>query len=163
MRRRHLRGVMAIETEVYTRPWSANLFVAEMADVRHRCYLVARDRSAVVGYGGLICYDGDAHVTNVAVATTHQRRGIGARLMHDLLRGGIELGAQQVTLEVRVTNWAAQRLYASYGFRPAGIRRGYYQDVGEDALIMIAEGVGALPFRERLQLRAMELPEDVRP
>lgn len=163
MRRRDLRGVMAIETEVYTRPWSANLFAAEMSETRHRCYLVARDRGGVVGYAGLICYEGDAHVTNVAVAGRHQRRGIGARLMHDLLRGGIALGAERVTLEVRVTNWGAQRLYASYGFRPAGIRRGYYQDVSEDALIMTAEDVGGLPYRERLQLRAMSLPEDVRP
>ena len=67
MRRRHLRGVMAIERQVYARPWSPNLFVAEMTEPNNRCYLVARIDKNVVGYGGLICYGDEAHVTNIAV------------------------------------------------------------------------------------------------
>jgi len=65
MRRRHLRGVMAIERQVYPRPWSPNLFLSEMSESRNRCYLVARLDREVVGYGGLICYGEEAHVTNV--------------------------------------------------------------------------------------------------
>lgn len=163
MRRRHLRGVMEIERAVYTRPWSANLFAAEMADPTHRCYLVARDGAWVVGYGGLICYGGEAHVTNVAVHPDRQRGGIGARLLHDLFRGAMGLGAETVALEVRVTNWAAQRLYASFGMRPIGIRRGYYQDVKEDALIMWTDGVATSAFDARLRARAELLPPEVRP
>ncbi|MFM8944971.1 MAG: ribosomal protein S18-alanine N-acetyltransferase [Actinomycetota bacterium] len=163
MRRRHLRSVMAIERRVYTRPWSPALFLAEMADPANRCYLVARLEGEVVGYGGAIVYDGEAHVTNVAVAPEHQRRGIAARLLHDLIAGSIELGAESVALEVRVTNWAAQRLYARFGFRPVGIRRNYYQDVGEDALIMWVDDVRTDGFRARLRREADRMPEAVRP
>ena len=163
MRRRHLRGVMAIERRVYTRPWSPGLFVAEMADPANRRYLVARLGGEVVGYGGVIVYDGEAHVTNAAVAPEHQRRGIAARILHDLLEGAIELGAETVALEVRVTNWAAQRLYARFGFRPVGVRKGYYQDVREDALIMWADDVRGETFRARLRREADRLPIEVRP
>src|ERR671919_771572 len=68
MRRRHLRGVMAIERRVYARPWSPNLFAAEITDPNGRCYLVARVHKEIVGYGGLICYGDEAHITHVACA-----------------------------------------------------------------------------------------------
>src|SRR5919106_5640220 len=103
MRRRHLRGVMAIERQVYPRPWSPNLFVAEMSETSNRCYLVARSERAVVGYAGLICYGDEAHVTNVAVDPQHQRHGIATRLMYEELREAREMGAHAVSLEVRVT------------------------------------------------------------
>ena len=80
MRRRHLRGVMAIERQVYARPWSPNLFAAEITDPNNRCYLVARVHKEVVGYGGLICYGDEAHITNVAVDPMHQGHGIATRL-----------------------------------------------------------------------------------
>jgi ribosomal-protein-alanine N-acetyltransferase len=76
MRRRHLRGVMAIERQVYPRPWSPNLFLSEMAESKNRVYLVARIDREVVGYGGMICYGEEAHITNVAVDPPHQRRKI---------------------------------------------------------------------------------------
>src|SRR3990170_272190 len=85
MRRRHLRGVMAIERQVYPRPWSPNLFLSEMAESRNRCYLVARLDRELVGYGGLICYGEEAHVTNIAVDPLQHRRKIGSRLLHDLI------------------------------------------------------------------------------
>ena len=87
MRRRHLRGVMAIERQVYPRPWSPNLFLSEMNESRNRCYLVARIDREVVGYGGLICYGEEAHVTNVAVDPLQHRRRIGSRILHDLIAG----------------------------------------------------------------------------
>ena len=141
MRRRHLRGVMAIERQVYPRPWSPNLFVAEMSESTNRCYLVARIDRAVVGYAGMICYGDEAHVTNVAVDPLHQRHKIATRLFHDLMLGAIEMGAEAVSLEVRVSNWGAQRLYSRYGFRPVGVRKNYYQEVNEDALVMWADDV----------------------
>ena len=105
MRRRHLRGVMAIERQVYPRPWSPNLFLSEMSESRNRCYLVARIDREVVGYGGLICYGEEAHVTNVAVDPERQREKIGTRLLHDLVLAACDMGAEAVSLEVRVTNW----------------------------------------------------------
>ncbi len=163
MRRRHLRGVMAIERQVYPRPWSPNLFISEMAESRNRCYLVARIDRQVVGYGGLICYGEEAHITNVAVDPDLQRRKIGMRLLNDLVLAAIRMGADAVSLEVRVTNWGAQRLYGRFGFHPVGVRKNYYQEIGEDALIMWLDGVQVAGFRERLRSLMDELPEGIRP
>ncbi len=163
MRRRHLRGVMAIERQVYPRPWSPSLFVAEMADSANRCYLVARLGRQVVGYGGLICYGEEAHITNIAVDPMHHRRKIGSRILHDLVVAAIEMGAEAVSLEVRVSNWGAQRLYGRFGFRPVGVRRNYYQEVGEDALVMWLDGIRTPEFARRLEAISASLPEAVRP
>jgi ribosomal-protein-alanine N-acetyltransferase len=163
MRRRHLRGVMAIERQVYPRPWSPNLFLAEMNESRNRCYLVARLDREVVGYGGLICYGEEAHVTNVAVDPFHQRSKIGTRLLRDLVVAAIDMGAEAVSLEVRVTNWGAQRLYGRFGFRPVGVRRNYYQEINEDALIMWLDGIRTAAFRSRLDVLMEHLPEPIRP
>ena len=163
MRRRHLRGVMAIERQVYPRPWSPNLFLSEMNESRNRCYLVARLDREVVGYGGLICYGEEAHVTNVAVDPLQHRRRIGSRVLHDLIGSAIEMGAEAVSLEVRVTNWGAQRLYGRFGFRPVGVRKNYYQEINEDALIMWLDGVRADGYQAKLHTLIAALPEGIRP
>jgi ribosomal-protein-alanine N-acetyltransferase len=163
MRRRHLRGVMAIERQVYPRPWSPNLFISEMSELSNRAYLVARADREVVGYGGLICYGDEAHITTIAVDPEHHRGGIGTRLMHELISAAIEMGAGAVSLEVRVSNWGAQRLYGRYGFRPVGIRKNYYQEIGEDALIMWVDDVKSPSYAARLEQIMQDAPEDVRP
>lgn len=163
MRRRHLRGVMAIERQVYARPWSPNLFAAEMSEPHNRSYLVARLLKEVVGYAGMICYGDEAHVTNVAVDPQRQRHGIASRLMYEELREAARLGASAVSLEVRVTNWGAQRLYAWFGFHPVGIRRNYYQELSEDALIMWTDDVRSAAFEARLERLARTMPEVARP
>lgn len=163
MRRRHLRGIMAIERQVYPRPWSPNLFLSEMAESPNRCYLVARMDREVVGYGGLICYGEEAHITNVAVDPLHHRHKIGSRLLHDLVVNAIDMGAEAVSLEVRVTNWGAQRLYGRFGFRPVGVRKNYYQEINEDALIMWVDGIRDPAFRGKLRELMDALPEGARP
>ena len=162
MRRRHLRGVMAIERQVYARPWSPNLFVAEMTETSNRCYLVARADKVVVGYGGLICYGDEAHVTNIAVDPQNHRLGVGTRLMLELVTEAIAMGGHAVSLEVRVTNWGAQRLYGRFGFRPVGIRRNYYQELHEDALIMWTDDIRTDGYAARLDAIASDMPEQVR-
>ena len=149
MRRRHLRGIMAIERQVYPRPWSPSLFIAEMSDPSNRSYIVARIGRDIVGYAGMICYGDEAHVTTIAVDPVHQRRKIGTRLLSELIQTAIEMGARAVSLEVRVSNWGAQRLYTRFGFRPVGVRKGYYQETGEDALVMWADDVHTAEY-ERL-------------
>jgi ribosomal-protein-alanine N-acetyltransferase len=163
MRRRHLRGVMAIERQVYSRPWSPNLFLAEMTEPVNRRYLVARIDKDIVGYAGLICYGEEAHVTNIAVDPSHHRRKVASRMLYELLVNAIEMGAQAVSLEVRVSNWGAQRLYGRFGFHPVGLRRNYYQELNEDALIMWTDDVRSKAFAARLAEIADELPEGVRP
>src|SRR6266540_1516689 len=159
MRRRHLRGVMAIERQVYTRPWSPNLFLAEMSEPNNRRYLVAKMERDIVGYAGLICYGEEAHVTNIAVDPTHHRRKVATRLLYELVVNAIEMGAQAVSLEVRVSNWGAQRLYGRFGFHPVGIRRNYYQELNEDALIMWTDDVRSKAYARRLSEIAADLPE----
>jgi ribosomal-protein-alanine N-acetyltransferase len=151
---------MAIERQVYPRPWSPNLFLSEMSESRNRCYLVARLDREVVGYGGLICYGEEAHVTNVAVDPERQREKIGTRLLHDLVLAAYDMGAEAVSLEVRVTNWGAQRLYARFGFRPVGIRKNYYGD-RRGRVVVDGRDRDAVPTRLRRLLD--ELPDGLRP
>jgi ribosomal-protein-alanine N-acetyltransferase len=153
---------MAIERQAYARPWSPNLFVAEMNEPSNRSYLIARIDREVVGYAGLICYGDEAHVTNIAVDRMRQGRGIAHRLLAEQIGAATVMGAHAVSLEVRVTNWRAQRLYARFGFRPAGIRRNYYAELHEDALIMWTDDVRTPAYRERLRSVAASLPEGVR-
>src|SRR3990170_1956074 len=163
MRRRHLRGIMAIERQVYPRPWSPNLFLTEMAESANRCYLVARVDREVVGYGGLICYGEEAHITNIAVDPMHQRHKIGSRLLHDLVVHAVEMGAEAVSPEGRVTNWGAQRMYGRFGFRPVGGRKNYYQEVNEDALVMWTDNIRTREYHELLERVIDEMPEGLRP
>jgi len=163
MRRRHLRGVMAIERQAYARPWSPNLFVAEMTEPSNRNYLVARIDRDIVGYAGLICYGEEAHVTNIAVDPMLQGHGIAHRLLYEQLLAARAMGGQAVSLEVRVTNWRAQRLYARFGFHPVGIRRNYYAELREDALIMWTDDIRDAAYRERIDAIVATLAEGLRP
>ncbi|HEX5948976.1 MAG TPA: ribosomal protein S18-alanine N-acetyltransferase [Actinomycetota bacterium] len=163
MRRRHLRGIMAIERQVYPRPWSPSLFVSEMTTGRNRAYLVALDGRSVVGYAGLISYGDEAHVTTIAVDPEYQRLKIGTRLLFELVQEALEMGARAVSLEVRVTNWGAQRLYGRFGFRPVGVRKNYYQETNEDALVMWTDDIRTTEYHELLDRIIDEVPEGVRP
>jgi ribosomal-protein-alanine N-acetyltransferase len=162
MRRRHLKGVMAIERQVYPRPWSPNLFLAEMNETRDRLYLVAKLDREVVGYGGVMVNGDEAHITNVAVDPDHHRHKVGTRLLYELIDGATRMGATAVSLEVRVTNWGAQRLYGQFGFRPVGIRKNYYQETNEDALIMWADDIRTPHFSDRLAAIMSLVPPAVR-
>jgi [ribosomal protein S18]-alanine N-acetyltransferase len=163
MRRRHLRGIMAIERQVYPRPWSPSLFVSEMTSGRSRAYLVAVEGRSVVGYAGVVSYGDEAHITTIAVDPDHQRRKIGTRLLYELIRRAQDMGAHAVSLEVRVTNWGAQRLYARFGFRPVGVRKGYYQETNEDAVVMWTEDVRTAEYNRLVDRIVAAIPEGVRP
>ena len=150
MRRRHLRGVVRIEAQVYPRPWSHSLFVSELALRASRAYVVAKVGRDVVGYAGLMMSLSDGHVTTIAVDPEWHRRGIGTRLLLTLAHEAIERGALALTLEVRLSNKGAQEMYKRFGFVPVGVRRGYYADTGEDALVMWAYEVSEAPYRRLL-------------
>jgi ribosomal-protein-alanine N-acetyltransferase len=83
--------------------------------------------------------------------------------LHDLILAAVEMGADVVSLEVRVTNWGAQRLYGQFGFRPVGVRKNYYQEINEDALIMWLDRVRTPEYRDRLRELMQEVPEGIRP
>jgi ribosomal-protein-alanine N-acetyltransferase len=150
MRRRHLRGVLRIENQVYPRPWSLGLFMSELSMRSGRVYLVARVGPTVVGYAGLLFSLDDGHVTTIAVDPQWQRAKIGTRLLVHLARRSIAAGAKNLTLEVRVGNEPAQSMYRQFGFAPAGIRKGYYVETNEDAIVMWAHDVDTDEYSDRL-------------
>jgi [ribosomal protein S18]-alanine N-acetyltransferase len=157
MRRRDLRQVMAIEHVAFPEPWSHGVFVSELSLRRGRAYRVARIGREMVGYVGLMFVEDEAHVTTVAVAPEHQRRGIGTQIMLGALAIALEEGARQISLEVAVGNARAQALYRRFGFVPVGIRKGYYQLTGEDAYVMWAYDIDSSAYRDRLaQIEAEE-------
>jgi ribosomal-protein-alanine N-acetyltransferase len=157
MRRRHLMGVMRIENDVCPRPWSIGLFAAEIGVRPDRYYVVARSGGAVVGYAGLMVVVGEGHVTTLAVAPELHRRKVGTRLLLALVRWAGEHGCASLTLEVRMGNAGAQALYRRFGFVPAGVRRNYYVETKEDALVMWAHDIDAPGYSRRLEAIAAGL------
>ena len=128
-----LPQVIAIERRAFPTPWSLAMFVLELSKSSGVC-LAALVDGRIAGYVVCSRYADVWHVMNVAVDPDHQRRGIAAALLEHLVG---EVGDDApLTLEVRRTNAAAMRLYERHGFRAAGVRRRYYQDNGEDALVM---------------------------
>ncbi|MEX2659066.1 MAG: ribosomal protein S18-alanine N-acetyltransferase [Acidimicrobiales bacterium] len=158
MRRRHLRSVLRIEALVYPRPWSLGLFLSEIGLRTTRVYVVARVGPGVVGYAGLLLAAGDGHITTVAVDPVWHRHGIATRMLLALARAGVDRGCTSLTLEVRLANVGAQNLYRRFGFVPAGIRKGYYQETAEDALVMWAHDVDLPAYAERLDEIEAALP-----
>ena len=151
MRRRHLRGVLRIEQQVYPRPWTFGLFLGEISQQASRIYLVARVGSEVVGYAGMFRAIDDGHITTIAVDPAWQRRGIATRMLLVLARAAMDRGCRNLTLEVRMSNSGAQALYQRFGFMPAGVRKGYYPETGEDALVMWANDVDTELYAARLR------------
>ncbi len=150
MRRRHVRPVLSIEERVFPTPWSMGLYLTELAQPATRSYWVARYNQQVVGYGGLMLVVGEAHVTTLAVAPEWHRRHIGKVLLLKLAREARLRECSHLTLEVRMTNVAAQSLYREFGFVPAGVRKNYYAEVNEDALIMWAYDIDGDGYEARL-------------
>ncbi len=136
MRFEDLDAVQAIERASFTTPWPPHAYRTELESNRLASYLVVRAADTVVGFGGLWMMVDEAHVTTFAVHPEWRRQGIGSRLIVALLDIAIERRASEATLEVRLSNLAARRLYERHGFRPVGLRPRYYSDDQEDALIM---------------------------
>jgi ribosomal-protein-alanine N-acetyltransferase len=150
MRRKHLKSVLRIEQQVYPRPWSAALFHSELALRSTRSYFVAKVGRRLVGYAGIMITLDESHVTTIAVDPTRHREKIGTRLMLQLARESIARGATALTLEVRVSNKGAQDLYRRFGFAPVGVRKNYYQEINEDALVMWVHEIDQPAYRELL-------------
>lgn len=152
MRRAHIRKIMPIEQQVYPRPWTAQVFVEELEQARvgKRHYLVGTIGDELVGYGGLLYVENDAHVTNIAVHPMWRSRGIATELLLDLAWEANRRGCEAMTLEVRHTNVAAQQLYRRFGFVPAGVRKKYYEN-RDDAIVMWCAGVQEPEFADRLR------------
>jgi [ribosomal protein S18]-alanine N-acetyltransferase len=132
---RDLTAIEEIEHRAYPTPWSRSMFAGELSKPSSIC-LGAFDDGALRGYLITSRYVDAWHVMNVAVSPAHQRSGIATRLLNELFEATKDDDRRGYTLEVRVSNAGAIALYERLGFEPRGVRRGYYTDNREDALIM---------------------------
>ena len=134
-----LNEVLEIERASFSTPWSPQSFKAELTDNEYARYLCLELGGQVIGYMGLWFILDEGHITNIAIAPSFRGQHWGEFLMRAMMEKMADQGMERMTLEVRVSNSPAQSLYKRFGFATAGIRKGYYADTGEDALIMWAE------------------------
>jgi ribosomal-protein-alanine N-acetyltransferase len=134
----HVDDVLPIEADLFgAERWSPAMFWNELANGHFYLVATPADGDAVIGYAGLaVAAPDEAWVQNIAVARNAQRRGVGRALLEALLAEAAHRGVRSTLLEVAADNGPAQRLYATYGFEPIGVRRGYYQPSNTDALVM---------------------------
>lgn len=130
--------VAAIDRICFTVPWSRNSFVDEINN-KLAIYFLAKTEQKIVGYCGFWNVAGEGDITNIAVLPQYRRQGVASRMMEEVIRCALSLGLSVLTLEVRESNQAAQKLYERYGFRKLGVRKRYYSDNREDAWIMTKE------------------------
>jgi ribosomal-protein-alanine N-acetyltransferase len=110
---------------------------------------VAQDNKKIVGYAAVWLMADEAHLTSIAVRQTYRRQGIGELLLISIIKVALQMKARMVTLETRVSNIGAQSLYEKYGFAKVGMRRRYYSDNGEDAVIMTTDNMALPPYQAR--------------
>ena len=139
MRREDVDHVLDIEREVFPVPWSRRAFLNEVEDRATSLARVARRNGRVIGYAIAWKVVDELHIGNLAVAPSERRRGTGRAILDHVLSEAGDLGLQYATLEVRVSNLAAIALYEACGFRPIALRRGFYPDNGEDAMVMLRD------------------------
>ncbi len=144
-----LMAVVELERDIYPQPWSMRVFEEELA-LSNRTYLVAELAAGeLLGYGGFLLVEDDAHITTLAVGESARGRRLGTHLMVALVAAALARGARHLTLEVRVSNKAAQALYRRFGFAPVGLRKNYYRN--EDAMVMWATDIDQAGYQARME------------
>lgn len=146
-----LDAVLEIERASFTNPWTREMYVWELRKPEIAHLVVLRTPERVVGFCAFWLVFDEIHINNLAVLPEYRGRGMGNALLGSVLSEGARLGARRATLEVRRSNERARRLYQRLGFSEAGVRRGYYTNPVEDAIIL---------WRERLDVEA---PSAARP
>lgn len=141
MELKHVDGVMEVEHLSFALPWSQNSFIQEVTSNEFAHYIVAVENDRVIGYAGMWQIQDEGHITNIAVHPEFRGLHIGKNLMTELIDLARSLGINAMTLEVRKSNEIAKNLYKSFGFMEAGVRKRYYSDNNEDAIIMWNEGI----------------------
>lgn len=131
--------ILEIEQQSFSAPWSRAAFEGELIRNHFAKYIVVELDGYVIGHAGMWIIIDEAHITNIAIDPLFRGRKLGENLLRQMMTLAVWNGAERMTLEVRVSNLAAQNLYNKLGFRNYGIRKGYYTDNNEDALIMWAE------------------------
>ncbi|MBR4069290.1 MAG: ribosomal protein S18-alanine N-acetyltransferase [Clostridia bacterium] len=131
--------VHAIETATFPTPWSEQSFIDEMTKNVCARYMVAEEDGQVIAFAGAWMILDEGHITNIAVSAPHRGKGVGKAVTDALKQYAANLGVQYMTLEVRRSNLVAQNMYRKLGFIELGYRKRYYEDNGEDALLMVCQ------------------------
>ncbi|MBF8982942.1 ribosomal protein S18-alanine N-acetyltransferase [Lutibacter sp. B2] len=129
-------AVVEVEKKCFKDPWSKESFKNEMNNNPLARYVVVEEEGEIVGYGGVWIIVDEGHITNIAVYPDKRRRGYAKEIVKGLIDLACKEDVYNMTLEVRKSNVDAQDLYEKYGFENCGIRPKYYEDNGEDAVIM---------------------------
>ncbi|EST54380.1 alanine acetyltransferase [Brevibacillus panacihumi W25] len=129
-------AVTELERLAFTTPWPHDAFVNELTKNPNARYVVALHQNKVIAYCGMWIIIDEAHITNVAVHPSYRGKKIGLRLMQKMMGVAMMFGAKSMTLEVRPSNTVARNMYVKLGFTEQGIRKRYYSDNNEDAIIM---------------------------
>ncbi|MCL2671898.1 MAG: ribosomal protein S18-alanine N-acetyltransferase [Clostridiales bacterium] len=135
MQKNDIDAVYDIECLSFSTPWTKQMLASELHN-RHAHYILAEAEGQIIGYCGLWIIAPEAHTTNIAIHPNFRGRGHGAALLCAAMEYALAQRATEMTLEVREHNLIAQKLYAKFGFTRQGIRRGYYPDTGENALLL---------------------------
>lgn len=144
-------AVLEIERRSFPTPWPRDAYVHELENNRTAVYMVAQREGTVVGYAGMWIVLDEAHITTIAVDPPQRGQGIGEALLIAMIERAGERGARWMQLEVRRSNTVAQALYRKYGFRDVGVRRNYYSDNSEDAIVMWTGNIWEQVFRDRFE------------
>lgn len=150
MTMKDIDDVHRIEADSFTTPWSRGAFEDELTENKCARYLVAESAGEIVAYAGAWMVLDECHITNIAVRRDKRGKGYGRLITQSLIQYATNIGASFVTLEVRRSNLTAQSLYRSLGFLQVGCRRRYYEDNGEDAILMACQSLPPVEpdFRE---------------
>lgn len=131
-----LDAIMELEKRCFTVPWSREAFHNELHQNQFACYIVLEQENQIIGYCGAWLVIDEAHITNVAILPEYQGKGLGKALMNKMIEHSRETGIERMTLEVRKSNLVAQSLYKKLGFQEGAVRKNYYSDNQEDAIVM---------------------------
>jgi [ribosomal protein S18]-alanine N-acetyltransferase len=136
MKEEDIDQILEVEHASFATPWSREAFYNEIYNNKFAVYIVLEEDNKIIGYCGAWVVIDEAHVTNVAILPAYRGRHLGEALLRKMMTVAKDMGARSMTLEVRVTNNVAQSLYRKLGFQNGGIRKNYYTDNQEDALVM---------------------------
>lgn len=136
MKPEHIDAVMIIDRESFTTSWTKEIFMKEIAENKFAHYFIVQLADEIIGYAGMWIVNDDAQVTNIAISPEHRGKKIGEKLFYFVFQHAIRTGVKQLSLEVRASNIIAQNMYQKFGLVPGGIRKKYYTDDQEDAIVM---------------------------
>ena len=159
MKESDLDQVMTLDALCFPTPWSRVTYLNELRRGRRAYYLVAQCGHKVVGYGGSWIVGREMHITTIGVDPDYRRQGIAERMMIVFVEEAWRRELEEITLEYAVSNAGAEALYEKFGFAREGLRKRYYQDTGEDAVIATVRHLNSPVLRERVEMMKAALKE----